>query len=390
MRKRTSRIYPDGITECNEVYAPFSDGWQYCDAIYKCDEVGTMTCLWKKLAEETYIGVFQSVKWYVTWKNKLYAFAKVYKGGTGVVVHEGDFLEYDYQTGKWYVVKELGRMPLIENDMRMTEQGVFSHYSYVGKFLSLTGEEYNLPTEEIEFYANAGRNVEQCVFTNKGIFHYDGLRAYISDDPLIDADYKGSLSVTASVYNSDDGYIYSLAYPVIDGTGYTEKMRMLKIKLGDNAITSQVIASYNSTNGVYPYYGQSRFFTNGETIYPLGKVRTSDTKTQNVVYEKNSYVPKFTTEYNLVAVSPDEKLFAFFLEKSGRFYVKIGLDGTDVQINESLLSRFSYSLSYFHFVEDKNYIGIDENDKKYDLYYFTTKLTGTNPGDINTGMIYER
>ena len=50
MRKRTSRIYPDGITECNEVYAPFSDGWQYCDAIYKCDENGVMTCLWEKLA----------------------------------------------------------------------------------------------------------------------------------------------------------------------------------------------------------------------------------------------------------------------------------------------------------------------------------------------------
>ena len=52
MRKRTSRIYPDGITECNEVYAPFSDGWQYCDAIYKCDESGVMTCLWEKINEE--------------------------------------------------------------------------------------------------------------------------------------------------------------------------------------------------------------------------------------------------------------------------------------------------------------------------------------------------
>ena len=305
-------------------------------------------------------------------------------------MHDGDYLEYDYQTGKWYVIKELGRFP-IGDEFRMTDQGIFSHYSYVGEFLSFTGERYKLPTSEVEFYANAGKdNVEQCVFTNKGIFHYDGLRAYISDDPIIDADYKGSLSVTASVYNSDDGYIYSLANPIIDGITHSGKMRMLKIKLGDNTITSQVIASYDSTNGVYPYYEQGGFFTNGDTIYPLGGVMTSDTKTQNVVYEKNSYVPKFTTEYSLVAVSPDEKLFAFFLEKSGRFYVKIGLDGTDVQINESLLSRFSYSLSYFHFVEDKNYIGIDENDKKYDLYYFTTKLTGTDPGDINTGMIYER
>lgn len=389
MRKRTSRIYPDGITECNEVYAPFSDGWQYCDAIYKCDENGVMTCLWEKLAEETYIGVFQSVKWYVTWKNKLYAFAKVYKGGTGVVAHEGDFLEYDYQTGKWYVVKELGKMPLIDDDMRMTEQGVFSHYSYVGKFLSLTGEEYNLPTEEIEFYANAGRNVEQCVFTNKGIFHYDGLCAYVSNDLLIGADYKGSLSVTASVYNSDDGYIYSLANPIIDGLVYSEKMRMLKIKLGDNTITSQVIASYDSTKGLFPYYGQSRFFTNGETIYPLGGVRTSDTKTQNVVYEKNSYVPKFTTEYNLVAVSPDEKSFAFYIWKNYNYYVKVGLSGDEILVPAKAYGS-SMDLSLFHFVEDLNYKGTDENDKKYDLYYFTTKLTGTNPGDINTGMIYER
>lgn len=389
MRKRTSRIYPDGITECNEVYAPFSDGWQYCDAIYKCDENGVMTCLWKKLAEETYIGVFQSVKWYVTWKNKLYAFAKVYKGGTEVVAHEGDYLEYDYQTGKWYVVKELGKMPRIDDDMRMTEQGVFSHYSYVGKFLSLTGEEYNLPTEEIEFYANAGRNVEQCVFTNKGIFHYDGLHEYISNDILIEADYKGSLSVQASVYNSDDGYIYSLASPIIDGLVYSEKMRMLRIDLGDSVITSKVIASYDSINGVYPYYEQGRFFTNGETIYPLGGVRTSDTKTQNVVYEKNSYVPKFTTEYNLVAVSPDEKLFAFYIWKNYNYYVKVGLSGDEILVPAKAYGS-SMDLSLFHFVEDLNYKGTDENDKKYDLYYFTTKLTGTNPGDINTGMIYER
>ena len=50
MRKRTSRIFPDGITECNEAYAPFDDGWQYCNAIYKCDESAVMTCLWEKLA----------------------------------------------------------------------------------------------------------------------------------------------------------------------------------------------------------------------------------------------------------------------------------------------------------------------------------------------------
>ena len=389
MRKRTSRIFPDGKTECNEVYAQFDDGYQYCDAIYKCDENGELTCLWKKLAEETYIGVFQSVKWYVTWKNKLYAFAKVYKGGTGVVAHEGDFLEYDYQTGKWYVVKELGKMPRIDDDMRMTEQGVFSHYSYVGKFLSLTGEEYNLPTEEIEFYANAGRNVEQCVFTNKGIFHYDGLHEYISNDILIEADYKGSLNVMASVYNADDGYIYSLAYPIIDGTAYSEKMRMLRIDLGDSVITSKVIASYDSINGVYPYYEQGRFFTNGETIYPLGGVRTSDTKSQNVVYEKNSYVPKFTTEYNLVAVSPDEKSFAFYIWKNYNYYVKVGLSGDEILVPAKAYGS-KMDLSLFHFVEDINYKGTDENDKKYDLYYFTTKLTGTNPGDINTGMIYER
>lgn len=389
MRKRTSRIFPDGITECNEVYAPFSDGWQYCDAIYKCDENGVMTCLWEKLAAEKFIGIFQSGKFFFTWKNKLYAIARVYWGGTGTVVHYGDYLEYDYDTGKWYVIEELGRLPLTEEDARATEQGIFSHYSYVGEFLSFTGERYELPTEEIEFYANAGRNVEQCVFTNKGIFHYDGLHAYVSNDLLVEADYKGSLNVMASVYNADDGYIYSRAYPIIDGIGYTEKMRMLRIDLGDSVITSKVIASYDNKKEAYPYYGQSGFFTNGETIYPLGVVRTSDTKTQNVVYEKNSFVPKFTTEYNLVAVSPDEKSFAFYIWKNYNYYVKVGLSGDEILVPAKAYGS-SMDSSLFHFVEDLNYKGTDENDKKYDLYYFTTKLTGTNPGDINTGMIYER
>lgn len=51
MRPRTSQIDIDGV-KYNEVFFPFSDGHHYCDAIYKCDENGVYTCLWKKIDEK--------------------------------------------------------------------------------------------------------------------------------------------------------------------------------------------------------------------------------------------------------------------------------------------------------------------------------------------------
>lgn len=51
MRQRTSQIDIDGV-KYNEVFFPFADGYGYCDAIYKCDENGVYTCLWKKIDEK--------------------------------------------------------------------------------------------------------------------------------------------------------------------------------------------------------------------------------------------------------------------------------------------------------------------------------------------------
>ena len=393
MRKRTSRIYPDGITECNEVYAPFSDGWQYCDAIYKCDENGAMTCLWKKLAEETYIGVFQSVKWYVTWKNKLYAFAKVYKGGTGVVAHEGDFLEYDYQTGKWYVVKELGKTPFCPDGLIMTDEGAFGSSGYNGYFLDFKGNDYTLPVDDeiLNFYANGTTNV----YTNKGYYDSRGYIDYETGDII--ATY-GTYYLTMFFYKKN--YIYGFGHKKNSDGTFTDDFYLVRfIPKTENIVAEEIgFLEYGIPNGYDYGFG---FFHNGQTVYLYSltykrptAIGQSYSDYKLTVYDGISFNEKMVVSdnsytINLVAVSPDEKIFAFCISKKYNYYVKIGTNGDEILVPEKAYGS-SMDLSLFHFVEDINYKGTDENDKKYDLYYFTTKLTGTNPGDINTGMIYER
>lgn len=60
MRQRTSQIDIDGV-KYNEVFFPFADGYGYCDAIYKCDENGVYTCLWKKIDEKIIYPLIQSI-----------------------------------------------------------------------------------------------------------------------------------------------------------------------------------------------------------------------------------------------------------------------------------------------------------------------------------------
>ena len=393
MRKRTSRIFPDGITECNEVYAQFDDGWQYCDAIYKCDEVGTMTCLWKKLAAETYIGVFQSVKWYVTWKNKLYAFAKVYKGGTGVVAHEGDFLEYDYQTGKWYVVKELGKTPFCPDGLIMTDEGAFGSSGYKGYFLDFKGNDYTLPVDDeiLNFYANGTTNV----YTNKGYYDSRGYIDYETGDII--ATY-GTYYLTMFFYKKN--YIYGFGHKKNSDGTFTDDFYLVRFIPKTESIVAEEIGllEYGIPNGYDYGFG---FFHNGETVYQYSltykrptAIGQSYSDYKLTVYDGISFNEKMVVSdnsyiINLVAVSPDEKIFAFCISKKYNYYVKIGTNGDEILVPEKAYGS-SMDLSLFHFVEDLNYKGTDEKDKKYDLYYFTTKLTGTDPGDINTGMIYER
>ena len=181
MRKRTSRIYPDGITECNEVYAPFSDGWQYCDAIYKCDENGVMTCLWEKI-NDTFIGFITNAV-FSKWKNELYALADVLKitssTSSTIIVNRALFKYIPEKEGWVMISKEFGTsfgysaIGACDNGIAFFHEGNYGYMSFENtKFMDFSGNLFSCPTSDIEFLSNTYGN--NYVLTNKGVFENDG------------------------------------------------------------------------------------------------------------------------------------------------------------------------------------------------------------------------
>lgn len=162
MRKRTSRIYPDGITECNEVYALFSDGWQYCDAIYKCDENGVMTCLWEKLAgkklvSKPYVRVV-AIRYI---DGITYAMLFIYYGSAYTT---GDYwvARYDSENNRWIGIFmcDPPRFGLSSNGyvaLVATKKGMmistFEYDSHQGKFLFISHKFAKIDKSDLDVLA---------------------------------------------------------------------------------------------------------------------------------------------------------------------------------------------------------------------------------------------
>ena len=119
MRRRSSDIYfPDengNLVYCDEVIFENT----YCDAIYKCDENGIMTCLWKKYIDE-WDGVRLEIggaKDYssqpelgnsAVYNNELYALGNTYyKSGT--LKDRNAVFKFSFETRRWaYIASHQG------------------------------------------------------------------------------------------------------------------------------------------------------------------------------------------------------------------------------------------------------------------------------------------
>ena len=184
MRKRTSRIYPDGITECNEVYAPFSDGWQYCDAIYKCDENGVMTCLWEKLAGKQLVKKpYTRISAMVYINGITYALMAIYTSSS-YTTKDYYIAYYDAQNKRWIAISNLtyvyGRKENVYKIASSDNAILVSLLRYASSVYTFYGHKYAVVSKE---------NLDELTFADLENGNFLGLEELVSIYPDFDGEY---------------------------------------------------------------------------------------------------------------------------------------------------------------------------------------------------------
>ena len=309
MRKRTSRIYPDGITECNEVYAPFSDGWQYCDAIYKCDENGTMTCLWEKI-NDTFIGFITNAV-FSKWKNELYALADVLEitssTSSKIIINNALFKYVPEKEGWMMISEEFGTsfgysaIGACDNGIAFFHEGNYGYMSFENtKFMDFSGNLFSCPTSDIEFLSNTYGN--NYVLTNKGVFENDGnlyeyYNTFSSEKTLI---IQGSSIITKCCVH--DGYIYGYRY----SKEVLNRREVVRATISDGSINVVPVFYVDATYSSGHTEGSEIFID----CWPNGRAVIATTEeygASNTVVKRNYY-----------DATTGEKLFSYDTKKDGK------------------------------------------------------------------------
>lgn len=260
MRKRTSRIYPDGVTECNEVYAPFADGWNYCDAIYKCDENGEVICLWKKLNDPVtyYFEIYGEENISDTIKvgaggvhaNTLYAIGRVYSSKGDI--YKNVICKFDFTKRKWvYIARHQDAIEIqgaddyrIVTDIGVVRYKNINHVPYADEyFYGFDNKTYVPPKSDNTFIAKAARTYNIAV-TNKGVIQS------VSDNLVyynFYGDYISILKMDVGVraeYAMHNGEIYALLH-----TSSGLITRKITISGSDEFVMSKDIGNFSFESG---------------------------------------------------------------------------------------------------------------------------------------------
>lgn len=247
MRKRTSRIFPDGKTECYEVYAPFADGWQYCDAIYKFDENSNLTCLWKKYDDVSdYIKVtayIVKVDHNTCENGKTYALVQFYRDGTAV---------YDY--GIAYLDEENERFVVINH----LEDSTGSYYEFYTTCYGIVLTQYRMQ------YGNAS-----TLKFVKNLY----ARTYDVEDPYAELDFQKAENVDYSKEFYRDESVYDSR-----GTFFTRDGMHKPVSIYDEDLQQKI--------NIYALYN------NGEVL-AYSKVKKVNEKGE-YYYDYNEAYPSFS------------------------------------------------------------------------------------------------
>lgn len=356
MRKRTSRIYPDGITECNEVYAPFSDGWQYCDAIYKCDENGVMTCLWEKLAGKHLVKKLYTRIIAIRYINGItYALIAIY-GSSSYSGYYCWVAYYDEKNNRWIAVYKIEYAH--DYIINGTSKGLI-----IGRF----------------YYEKKYYNFKGYLFSEIDNSNLDDMN-FIS---LTDNSFLGD-EETCFMYPDFSGEITSTGSSNKYSHGMSEKNGFYKIKQNNTAITE-----YRNYNGeVIKEYGNASFmpsFIISETPYAIG---TSSSGFSSGGYYHSVSYPCYRDAYGnvILELSDDEKAnifgdnyvnrisFPLYYAYKEKFEVKIR------QIVQNFIIEDGYIIYALATREYK--LNDDGSENATGLFYYILKFDGNKTEKI--------
>ena len=397
MRKRTSRIYPDGITECNEVYAPFSDGWQYCDAIYKCDESGTMTCLWEKI-NDTFIGFITNAV-FSKWKNELYALADVLKitsSTSSTIIVNRALFKYIPEKEGWVMISEEFGTSFKYTRIKVCDNGIacyfkFSYYDPASfenaKFIDFDGERFDCPTSDIDFISNTD---SQAVLTNRGALSNDGnLYEYYNESTshrtLI---IQGTSNIeSCCVY---DGHIYGYRWSK-EVAGRTETV---KATISDSSINVVPVFSFTPTiEGDYYAPGSERIIDCWSDGYGA-IITTQEYGSSNTIVKRNYYdatTGEKLFSYDYWEVGKVRKIILLAIAENKEIAV-MEVTGLEAKINihkkDEIIETISLSDGFYQQIYGSYYLELfflvyNENEKKNELYIRSGKVEeGMKASDV--------
>lgn len=397
MRKRSTDIYfPDengNLVYCDEVIFENT----YCDAIYKCDENGVLTCLWEKI-NDTFIGFITNAV-FSKWKNELYALADVLEitsSTSSKIIINNALFKYVPEKEGWMMISEEFGTSFGYSAIGACDNGIAFFYrskdGYMSfektKFMDFSGNLFSCPTSDIEFLSNTYKN--NYVLTNKGVFENDGnlyeyYNTFSSKKTLI---IQGSSSITKCCVH--DGYIYGYRH---NAENYY-KTEAVRATISDSSINVVSVFSVDAT-----YEGG---YTEGSEIIVdcwsdgYGAIITTEEYGSSNTVVKRNYYDATTGEklfsYDYWKVGQARGIILLAIAENKEIAV-MEVTGYATKINihkkDEIIETISLSDGFYQQIYGSDYLNLfflvyNENEKKNELYIRCGKVEeGMTASDIS-------
>lgn len=382
MRKRTSRIYPDGVTECNEVYAPFSDGWQYCDAIYKCDEVGELICLWKKYIDEWYgirleIGGAEDYSSepvlgnMAVYNNELYTLGNTYYSSgnlKGRLKDRNAVFKFNFETRKWaHIASHQDAYDMTDTTYGHDLQTIHASELGIGKFSFVNNRSIRfygytsglyLPPE---YYKNILVNLGGVIITNKGRLVFES--NYVVHKDFDDEEINRSTEHDVRFVGNSvvfDGCVYHLSF--VD-----EKYSLCKVRISSNGgITVTKEESFLEYKNIeLESVDRVQLLVIGGNLYMEAMFKNPNTRIRTVLYYDRYFVLKHKFVNYIIIDKVDDTFLLARVDDSKTPGYKIGLLGEEITVNEMGGSFMTFG---------RERLSMHKIHGKYEVYYGTFRL----------------
>lgn len=377
MRRRSSDIYfPDengNLVYCDEVIFENT----YCDAIYKCDENGVMTCLWKKYIDE-WDGVRLEIggaKDYssqpvlgnmAVYNNELYAIGNTYYS-SGALKDRNAVFKFSFETRRWaYIASHQDAYDMTNTTYGHGLQTVFASelgigkYSVVDKSIRFYGYTSSLYLPP-EYYKNILADLGGTIITNKGRLVFKS--NYVVHKDFDDEEINRSAEHEVNFVHNPvviDGCVYHLSL-------VNEKYSLCKVRISSNGEITviQEEASLEKKRIELESVDSVQLVVIGGNLYMEAMYKNPNTRIRTVLYYDRYFVLKHKFVNYIIIDKVDDTFLLARVDDSKTPGYKIGLLGEEITVNEMGGSFMTFG---------RERLSMHKIHGKYEVYYGTFRL----------------